>query len=220
MKKSISRLVICFLGSIAGCFGVNTFNRYILMSLPLVGRMLCMPVVYWLIAITTIVLMILDKEKLSDIGFSKERIPAQILEGVACGIAMSVILTLIPHFAGFGGWVDNGHRYKYAWQFIFEFVYCIVAVGAVEEFVFRGYLYSKIKSIYDKDWCAIVVSSVMFGLFHVFSANLIQILITSIIGAIFCFMKLKIKHCSVLLLIISHGVYDALITVWGSLLLG
>ena len=66
---------------------------------------------------------------------------------------------------------------------------------------------------------AIIGSSVLFGAFHLFIGNIIQMLITTGIGVLFCFCRLKIKNFSTLSLIIGHGVYDALITVWVSTLL-
>ena len=105
------------------------------------------------------------------------------------------------------------------WQFVYEFFYCIFAVGFVEEFVFRGFIYEKINRISQKDMIAIIGSSVLFGVFHLFSGNLIQMLMTTCIGVFFCFCRLKVKNCSTLSLIIAHGVYDALITVWASALL-
>ena len=60
---------------------------------------------------------------------------------------MPVLLTLIPHLIGFGEFVDSGKRYKYLWQFIYEFFYCIFAIGLVEEFVFRGFIFEKIKRV-------------------------------------------------------------------------
>ena len=202
-----------------GLYGVIAFNRFVLMSLPLVLRMVCMPIVYWLIALIPIIVMFVNKDKLVEYGFVKDKIQLQIIVGVLIGIAMSVILTLIPHLLGIGEYVDNGKRYEYLWQFIYEFFYCILAVGFVEEFVFRGFVYKKIKTISQKDIIAIIVSSVLFGAFHLFGGNIIQMMMTSFIGAFFCFCRLKIKNCSTLSLIIAHGVYDALITVFASLLL-
>ena len=66
---------------------------------------------------------------------------------------------------------------------------------------------------------AIIASSMLFGLFHLFSGNIIQMLMTACIGVFFCFCRLKVKNCSTLSLIIAHGVYDALITVLASILL-
>lgn len=218
-KKEWIYLIVGFLGAILGLYGVVSFNQFVLMSLPLGLRMISMIFVYWLIALIPIIVMFINKDKLVDYGFSKDKMKFQIIVGVLIGIAMSVILTLIPHLFGFGEYVDSGKRYQFLWQFIYEIFYCIFAVGFVEEFVFRGFVYKKIKSISQKDMIAIIASSILFGVFHLFSGNIIQMLITACIGVFFCFCRLKVKNCSTLSLIIAHGVYDALITVLASILI-
>lgn len=218
-KKEWICLIVGFFGAILGLYGVVSFNQFVLMSLPLGLRMISMIFVYWLIALIPIIVMFVNKEKLVDYGFSKDKMKFQIIVGVFIGIAMSVILTLIPHLFGLGEYVDSGKRYQFLWQFIYEFFYCIFAVGFVEEFVFRGFVYKKIKNISQKDMIAIIASSMLFGLFHLFSGNIIQMLMTACIGVFFCFCRLKVKNCSTLSLIIAHGVYDALITVLASVLL-
>ena len=214
-KKEIISLIIGFVGAVAGLYGVMSFNRFVLMSLPIGIRMVCMILTYWLIALIPAIVMIVNKDKLTDYGFSKEKIGMQIIVGILIGTVMSVLLTLIPHQIGFGEFVDSGKRYKYLWQFI----YCIFAIGLVEEFVFRGFIFEKIKRVAGKDIIAVIISSIFFGVFHFFSGNLVQMVMTACIGAFFCFCRLKIKNSSTLSLIIGHGVYDALITVFASALL-
>lgn len=218
-RKEWISLIVGFLGSMLGLYGVVAFYQFVLMSLPLGLRMVSMLLIYWLIALIPIVVMRANKDKLVNYGFSKSKLGLQMIVGVLIGIAMSFILTLIPHLFGFGEYVDSGKGYKYLWQFVYEFFYCIFAVGFVEEFVFRGFIYEKINRISQKDMIAIIGSSVLFGVFHLFSGNLIQMLMTTCIGVFFCFCRLKVKNCSTLSLIIAHGVYDALITVWASALL-
>lgn len=218
-KKQWICLIVGFLGAMLGLYGVVVFNQFILMSLPLGLRMVSMVFIYWLIALIPIIVMLVNKDKLADYGFSIDKKKFQVITGILIGVAMSFVLTLIPHLFGFGEYVDNGKRYKYLWQFIFEFFYCIVAVGFVEEFVFRGFVYEKIKGISQKDMTSIIGSSVLFGVFHLFSGNIVQMIMTACIGAFFCFCRLKVKNCSTLSLMIGHGVYDALITVWASALL-
>ena len=218
-KKEWISVIATFIGSMVACLGVRFFSFYVLMSIPLIPRMAVMIISYWLIALPSIIAMIICKDRLKDFGFIKEKLPLQILIGVGIGVVMSLVLTLIPHLAGFGEYVDSGNRYKYAWQFIYEFVYCIIAVGAVEEFVFRGFIYEKFKRISNKEFVALIVSSAMFGFFHIFTGNIIQVFLTGLIGAFFCFCRLKIKNCTTVSLVIAHGVYDALITVWASVFL-
>lgn len=218
-KKEWISLIVGFLGAMLGLYGVVSFNQFVLASLPLWLRMISIIIVYWLIALVPIILMLVNKDKLANYGFHRDKIGLQIIAGILVGIVVSAILTLLPHLFGFGEYVDNGRRYQYLWQFIYEFFYCIFAVGFVEEFVFRGFIYEKIKSISQKDIVAIIVSSILFGVFHLFSGNIIQMIMTACIGVFFCLCRLKIKNCSTLSLIIAHGVYDALIAVLASSLL-
>lgn len=217
-KKELVSLIIGFAGAFLGLYGVISFNRFVLMSLPLGLRMVCMIVTYWLIALIPVIVMFVRKDNLADY-WNNDRIGYQILTGVLIGTAMSLVLTLVPHLAGFGAYVDSGKRYTYLWQFAYEFLYCIAAVGLAEELVFRGFIYNKIKKISGNDIAAIIGSSVLFGIFHLFGGNIVQMIMTAFIGAFFCLCKLKIKNCSLLSLIIAHGIYDALITVWASVLL-
>ena len=205
-------------GAFLGLFGVTLFNQAVLLTLPLWVRMVSMIVSYWLIAFIPVLILVLDKEdSFTNYGFAQDRIGRQITIGIFIGLAMSFLLTVAPHIFGFGEYVDSGKRYRFLWQFTFEFVYCIVAVGFVEEFVFRGFIYGKIKEISQKDTVAVIGSSVLFGAFHLFGGHIVQMLMTACIGAFFCFCRLKIKNCSVLSLIIAHGIYDALISVWASI---
>ncbi|MGN0675095.1 MAG: type II CAAX prenyl endopeptidase Rce1 family protein, partial [Oscillospiraceae bacterium] len=173
-KKEWISLIIGFLGAMLGLYGVVSLNQHVIMPLPLWVRMISMIVNYWLIALIPIIVAFVNKEKLNDYGFTKEKIGFQIFSGILIGVAMSLILTLIPHLFGLGENVDNGKRYQYLWQFVYEFFYCVFAVGFVEELVFRGFIYGKIKSISQKDITAVIGSSILFGVFHLFSGNIIQ----------------------------------------------
>ena len=217
-KKELVSLIIGYLGAFLGLFGVVSFNQFVLMSLPMWLRMASMIVIYWLIALVPVIVMAVRKDKFADY-WDTDKIGYQILTGVLIGIAMSLVLTLVPHLVGFGAYVDSGKRYIYLWQFVYEFFYCIAAIGCVEELVFRGFVYNRIKKISRNEIAAVIGSSVLFGVFHLFGGNIVQMIMTAFIGAFFCLCRLKIKNCSVLSLIIAHGIYDALITVWASILL-
>ena len=217
-KNIILQLLLGTCGVIGGLFGVNAFNQYVLMGLPISLRMVMMIITYWAVAIVPFGIMIFAKDKLSEYGFVKEKIVNQVIIGIILGGYMSFVLTLIPTFVGLGDWVDNGHRYRYAWQFIYEFAYCIVAIGLAEEYVFRGFIYSKVKKLSGSVVISVVVSSILFGVFHILGGNIIQMIMTSIIGVFLCICREKIRNCTILSLIIAHGIYDALITVWNSVL--
>lgn len=213
-KKTILHLTLGTAGAFAGLLVVNALNRHIIMNLSLGWRMVLMIVVYWLIAAIPAVIMLISKDKPADYGFTKEKIGSQIVCGIIIGLCMSFVLTLIPIFAGKGEWVNNGHNYTKLWQFIYDFVYFIAAVGLTEEFVFRGFICYKIRKLGGATPLTVIVSSLLFGLFHFLSGNVIQIFTTGFIGVILCLCREKVKSCTLLSLIIAHGIYDALITVW------
>lgn len=217
-KQTFIYLVITYIGVLASCFGVNMFNRYVMMSLPLAGRMICMVIMYWMIALIPIIIMLISKTSLKTIGFEKEKIGIQVLIGIVSGLIIASAYFFVPYFMGYGEIVDNGTRYKALWQFIFEYVYLVVAVGATEEIAFRGTIYQQMKNLFENEWGAIILSSVLFGFFHMFSGNVIQIIMTTIIGFIFCIVRLKISRCTLLSLVFMHGTYDFLIVLYSSLL--
>lgn len=218
-KREVVSLIIGFTGIMVGVLCTRFLNMA-MMGLPVGVRMFTFIAAYWIIAIAPVVLVIVGREKLSDLGFEKSKIGLQILIGTGLGLLMSLVLTLVPHLLGLGEYVNSGKEYIYVWQYIWEFLYCILGVGLVEEFAFRGFIFKRFKNLFGKDFLAVICSSALFGLFHIFGGSLIQIVLTGLIGALFCFFKLKIRNCSTLSLIIAHGVYDAMIVVWAGVFLG
>ncbi len=217
-KKAALCLAAGIIGAVCGLFFVVAFQQKFLMQLSLLARMAASIFVYWAIALVPLGVMVIAGDKPGDYGFRKEGMPSQMLWGLAVGGILSFVLTLLPHLLGYGEWVNNGRYYQYFWQFVYEFSYTVLAVGAVEEFVFRGFVYSKVKALGNSETMAVIVSSLLFGLFHFLSGNILQIILTGCLGAFLCICRLKIKHCSTLSLIIAHGVYDGLISVWNSFL--
>lgn len=216
MKKK-NLVVECVIGigwSILTLWGVICFNRFVLMKLPLLLRMELSIVLYLCMAAGPLLVMLLAKDTWADYLFSKEKIGAQILIGVGIGVAMSMVLTLPLFLTGHGEWSDNGKHYQFLWQFLYELVYCVGAVALTEEFIFRGFLYHKLHALSASHRVAILVSSLAFGLFHIFAGSLVQVFMTSLIGLALCLVRHKVKHCTTLSLIIGHGLYDFLITVW------
>lgn len=218
MKTEKKRAAVCLIVGAAGCFlslfAVGAVNRLAIASLSLPVRMVVLLAAYWLIALVPLVLAAVCKDRAEEYGFSRNKLLFQIGVGIAVGVGMSLVLTLAPHLLGLGAYV-GGKPYQYFWQFAYEFVYCTVAVAAAEEFVFRGFFYQKLFLLFEKDIAAVIGSSALFGAFHLLNGGLVQALITALIGAFFCLCRKRIRGCTTLSLIFAHGVYDALITVWG-----
>ncbi|MFL0248036.1 CPBP family intramembrane glutamic endopeptidase [Candidatus Clostridium stratigraminis] len=216
-QKSILTLAIATVFQFVILYGVILFNQNILMNFTLVERMLLMFSTQWIFLIIPVLFMLKNKEKLKDIGFTRINISIQILSGIGIAIAMCLIFTVIPILCGLKDMVSSTH-YTKAWQFIFEFFYSIFGVALAEEFFFRGYMFKKLMDIKNSKWFAIIISSIVFGLFHIFQGNIIQVFTTMVLGVMFCLLRDKIKGCSTLSLIFAHGVYDALIVLCVALL--
>jgi len=216
-KSSIVQLFIAICGAFVAMFGLWMFNQYLLMSFPLLLRMILMLVTQWMLFLVPGVLMIVNKENLGDIGFRKDKIPLQIGIGVLIAFSMSLVLTLLPIMLGFKEMVGST-AYTQAWKFVYQFIYAILGVALAEELVFRGYIFNKLLEIKKSKWFAIIISSLLFGLFHIFNGNIIQVFMTAFLGFLFCIFREKIKGCTLLSLIIAHGVYDGLIVLWVSIL--
>lgn len=216
-KTLLIQLLISVLGTFLIDSGIALFNQYILKSISIPLRIVAMFVNQWLLIVPSAILMIVNKEKLSDLGFTKEKIPRQIGIGILLAIAMSLVFTVLPILLGFKNYISNV-RYTEVWKFIFEFFNTIFAVALAEELIFRGYIFNKLLEIKNNKWFAIIISSLLFGLFHMFQGNLLQILLTALLGIIFCIFREKIKGCTILSLIFTHGIYDFLIALWVSIL--
>ena len=131
---------------------------------------------------------------------------------------MSIFITLIPILIFGKENTYSSSNYKYIWQYVYQFVYLTASVALTEEFIFRGYLLNEFKKLSKNSIIPIIITSVLFGLFHIFQGSIIQVIITTVIGLILALCKEKIKDCSLLSLIIAHGVYDWLIVLLTAIL--
>lgn len=201
----------------AGAVFVSLFNQNVLGNLSSILRLPCMMILYWFIALILGIVMKLSGDKLNSYGFTGNRLYQVLLLPLSCHF----FFTFLPHIIGMGNYVDNGRRYRYFWQYLFEFAYCIVSVSAVEEFVFRGVIYYKIKKIGGREWIGMDRNRLLLR--TVWSVPYLP-------GQsdpncydrssrhCFCLLRLKIRGFTTLSLILAHGIYDALISVWASIL--
>ena len=167
-KRPVLQSMIAICGVFLTLYGLRLFNEHLLFKFPLFPRMIMMIVTQWTLFLVPAILMRIQNERFMDLGFSKERIPKQILSGILLALVMSAVLTILPILLGLKDMVSNT-SYQYVWQFVFEFTYTILGVALAEELVFRGYLFQKLLQIKNSRWFAIILSSALFGLFHIFT---------------------------------------------------
>ncbi len=216
-KKQISMIVLAILLEFSVLFAIILFQKSVLVSLPLATRAILSIVIPWLQLFVPFVFMKLYKISLFQIGFSKSKLTSQVFIGSILGISMSLIFTVLPILLGFKDMVGST-SYTQTWQFCYEFVYMIFGIALVEEFFFRGFLFERVLNVSKSNWTAIIVSSCIFGLSHIFNGSIIQVFTTALIGVMFCICRDKIINCTTLSLIIMHGIHNALITLFVAIL--
>jgi membrane protease YdiL (CAAX protease family) len=91
-------------------------------------------------------------------------------------------------------------------------VHALLTWALVEEIIYRGHLYKKVKNITNSMWATIIITSLIFSANHIFAFDNLHIFLPMafIFGLLCCICREKIKHCSLLSLIIAHSVNNML----------
>ena len=96
-----------------------------------------------------------------------------------------------------------------ALDYVIFIIYCL-SVGMFEEFIFRGVLFSVLAGYFSKTKkgliATFVVSSLLFGIAHLFNFNILQVLYTILTGGLFAFTLIKTKN--LLCCGLVHAVYN------------
>ena len=122
------------------------------------------------------------------------------------------LIAIVPAFCGFS---LIGNHMDFSWTVLtYDFLFYMLIIGPVEEFVFREYLQDAFMNFFEKNkWLAVVIASFLFGLWHIINGSIIQVIFTFGIGLVFGFAKYKIKDCGYMGVAFAHGLYDFLNTV-------
>jgi membrane protease YdiL (CAAX protease family) len=88
--------------------------------------------------------------------------------GIGWALAAGGLLTVFQVF--FGGQADAIQDLirtgRAVWLFPMTFLLMMALAGFTEEVMFRGYLQTRVETLLDSRWWAVVVTSVLFGLYH------------------------------------------------------
>lgn len=197
-------ILCCSLICIAGITSLGGLLQYI----DIVGLRIAAQVgIYLLIGAISFVSMKVTGMKIT-VNFRNKR---HFLIGIAIATVLSAVIAVIPAVCGFS--LVGNHR-DFSWfTVIYDFLFYILLVGPVEEYVFRVYLQDTFVGFFTKQkWIGVVIAAFLFGLWHIINGNIVQALFTFGIGLVFGFAKYKIKDCEYISLAIGHGLYDFLNT--------
>ena len=138
---------------------------------------------------------------------TKNRLWLQILIGVAFAAVLCFLMGIVPILCGTS--IIGSHTEPSAGFLAISAVQDILFVGVCEEIVFRGYVQNQFEVWLKKcKWLAPLIAAVLFGLWHIINGSLIQVLFTTLIGCVLGYSKYFIKDCTLLTVVIAHGLYD------------
>ena len=191
-------VILLIIGITFSMWGIRLINTYI--------ARLCLTmfviVAYTTIAIVAMILTGQSKELLPN----KEKLGLQILIGVGIAAVLCLVIGIIPILCGIS--FIGSHSDISIGRMMMIAIQDILFVGVGEEIVFRGYVQNQFTIWLKSKWLAPLFAAVLFGFWHLINGSIIQVLFTTIIGCIFGYAKYFIKNCSLLSVIIAHGLYD------------
>ena len=153
------------------------------------------------------------------LGFKVSHIMKQLMiAGIIFAITISFIL--IPLLCGADKNEILSFKARNPVILIYYVIKSIFVIGFGEELIWRGYFYERINEITNSGLWAVVVSSILFGLWHYPNGqNIMQVLVTCCLGLLYGFARLKVKDCSTLATGVAHGLHDAVIVILSYILL-
>jgi membrane protease YdiL (CAAX protease family) len=151
---------------------------------------------------------LIEQQPFSELGYTSKNISKQLLWAGAVFLMLVVFMSVEAVFMGLQNVI--GTQKQLLWYALPQ---KIIFVGFAEETLFRGYILNAIRRLSGSSVAAIIVSSLLFGVWHIINGNLIQAVNTTLLGLIFAIPFAKGKNCSLLSVALAHGFYDALLDV-------
>lgn len=85
-------------------------------------------------------------------------------------------------------------------------VFTTLTAGIVEELLFRGYLLSRLQLFFKNSYVPVIISSVVFGLFHIGYGTILNVIGPILLGVLFALYYNRYKN--IVPVIIAHFLYD------------
>lgn len=147
------------------------------------------------------------------IGLSAATPPRQVLVAIAVMVGLLALVVGIPAACGVPFADIVGPSRGGGAVLAMSLLTSILVVGPVEEFCFRGWLLGELQTVV-RPWLAVVIQAVLFGVWHYpASFSLLQVGVTTLIGAALGLVRWKVPAATVLALGLGHGLYDATLTI-------
>lgn len=183
-------------------------------------RLAVKPLFYLALAAVPFIAGKITNNHLWPLIFKKENILRQLAAGLHVFSISAAVLTAVSLVIGNYRYFLIGPKQTETALIIYNIFFYILFVGMGEEILFRGYLMHRIKEVSGSKIMSVVLSSVIFGLWHFPGGrDFIQVFVTASLGAFYGTCYYKVNNCSVLSLAIAHGLYNIYIIFLGIILL-
>lgn len=159
---------------------------------------------YVLMVLGTLAFIALSKKSLRDVGLLRVHLVRQLIVG---GVIGGILLVVCGAFTGWRFFANGCSLYIVLSQLLVAFA---------EELFFRGYLLEMMKDVARTSERAVIVSALLFGLWHYpISHNIGLVIITFFLGAIYgtlrtLFAKTE-KEIGIVSLSIAHWLFNVVL---------
>ncbi len=161
------------------------------------------------VVLFTLLLCRLGRIPLREFGLRKERIGLQLIYGSCLAAGLLVIFIGGATLIGAAPHEYLGAATPNEPMLFINLLYYIFIIGTTEEFIFRGYMLRILSDLTKSPVWGVILSSLIFGSAHYLgSGSLLQVFFTFLIGLALAFPKQYLKHCTLLSVIIAHGLYN------------
>lgn len=204
-KNNIRQLCIATIGFLILIYFIRLLNRLAFYISDGPELIILYIMIQWTIPCMIILLLKKEGKRIADLGFSGDHYFRQIINGCLLALIFVIAIYVIPDFIS-----GKPVLYPEIHFSIMNVFYYIFGVAAAEEILVRGYLYTKLYEIKESHCFATLVSSLIFGFYHIYGGNMRQMTTAAVFGIVLCIFRLKLKNCTLLSLILAHGIYGTL----------
>lgn len=201
-KRSVVVFIIAVLLIVGLTFVVWAVNLVRIFALR-IFLIMALIVVYTVVAVFAMRLTGQSRKLLPE----KRRLWLQIVIGVGMAAVLCFSFGVLPVLCDTS--FIGTHRNISAGRLLLIAIQDILFVGVGEEVVFRGYIQNQFSVWLKKcGFLAPLIAAVFFGLWHIINGGIVQVLFATAIGCVLGYGKYFLKNCTLLSVILAHGLYD------------
>ncbi|MHB8903548.1 MAG: CPBP family intramembrane glutamic endopeptidase [Patescibacteria group bacterium] len=154
--------------------------------------------VLFVFTILIVILTIKERESLKNLGIYKGNLFKYYLPYTLFTIIGIIFIYVIAEFIG---------REPLDWDSQYLYVLLVIPLSFCQEFIYRGYLMSKLKSFFNSALVIILINTFLFTILHIIFKDFLVVIPLAFISGL-AFAWLYYKYPNLLLISISHSILN------------